>query len=62
MYVGVTADLVRRVFKHREGEGSSHVADFGKTRLVDAERHEEIYTAIAREKLVKNWRRDWSLR
>ena len=59
MYVGVTADLVRRVHQHREGTGSSHVADFGKTRLVYAERHEEIGLAIAREKLVKKWKRDW---
>lgn len=59
MYVGVTSDLVRRVWQHREGVGSSHVDDFGKTRLVYAERHEEIEPAIAREKLVKKWRREW---
>ncbi|SCY65375.1 GIY-YIG catalytic domain-containing protein [Novosphingobium aromaticivorans] len=59
MYVGVTSDLIRRVWQHREGVGSSHVDDFGKTRLVYAERHEEIEPAIAREKLVKKWRREW---
>ena len=59
MYVGVTADLIRRVHQHREGAGSSHVSDFGKTRLVYAERHDEIMSAIAREKLVKKWKRDW---
>ena len=59
MYVGVTADLTRRVYQHRKGTGSSHVADFGKTRLVYAERHDEIGPAIAREKLVKKWKRDW---
>lgn len=59
MYVGVTSDLIRRVWQHREGEGSTHVADFAKTRLVYAERHEEIEPAIAREKLVKKWRREW---
>jgi putative endonuclease len=32
---------------------------FGKTRLVYAERHDEIEPAIAREKLVKKWRREW---
>ena len=58
-YVGVTSDLIRRVWQHREGLGSIHVADFGKTRLVYAERHEEIALAIAREKLVKKWRREW---
>ncbi|WP_225010323.1 MULTISPECIES: GIY-YIG nuclease family protein [Novosphingobium] len=59
MYVGVTSDLIRRVWQHREGRGSIHVTDFGKTRLVYAERHAEIEPAIAREKLVKKWRREW---
>ena len=59
MYIGVTADLIRRVWQHREGDGSIHVKEFGKTRLVYAERHVEIEPAIAREKLVKKWRRDW---
>ena len=59
MYVGVTADLVRRVSQHRAGEGSQHVADFGKTRLVFSERHEEIVPTIAREKRLKKWRREW---
>ena len=59
MYVGVTADLVRRVHQHRESKGSRHVTDFEKTLLVYVERHEEIVPAIAREKLVKKWRREW---
>ncbi|UYV16787.1 GIY-YIG nuclease family protein [Porphyrobacter sp. ULC335] len=59
MYVGVTSDALARVYQHREGMGSRHVADFGKTRLVYVERHEEIEQAIAREKLIKRWRRDW---
>jgi putative endonuclease len=59
MYVGVTSDLVQRVHQHRAGAGSVHVADFNKTRLVYAERHEDIEQAIAREKRVKRWRREW---
>ncbi|MGL4312989.1 MAG: GIY-YIG nuclease family protein [Sphingomonas sp.] len=59
MYVGVTADALARVHRHREGTGSGHVADFGKTRLVYLERHDDITQAIAREKLVKKWRREW---
>lgn len=59
MYVGVTADLMARVFQHREGSGSAHVSETGKTMLVYAERHEEIEAAITREKLVKKWRREW---
>ena len=59
MYVGVTSDLIRRVHQHRPGTGSSHIADFDKTRLVHAGRHDEIASAIAREKLVKKWKREW---
>ncbi len=58
-YVGVTSNLLRRVWQHRENKGSMHVKDFGKTKPVFAERHEEIEPAIAREKLVKKWRREW---
>ena len=59
MYVGVTADLVRRVYQHREGKASRHVTDFHKVRLVYAERHEDIRQTIAREKSVKRWKREW---
>jgi putative endonuclease len=59
MYVGVTADVLRRVHQHREGSGSIHGVDFAKQRLVYAEHHDEITHAIAREKLVKKWRREW---
>ncbi|MDP2130945.1 MAG: GIY-YIG nuclease family protein [Erythrobacter sp.] len=59
MYVGVTSNVLQRVYQHCEGTGSTHVADFDKTRLVYAERHEEIERAIAREKLVKKWKREW---
>lgn len=59
LYVGVSANLITRVHAHREGRGSLHVNEYGKTRLVYAERHEEIELAIRREKLVKKWRREW---
>jgi putative endonuclease len=59
MYVGVTADVLRRVQQHHEGTGSKHVADFSKLRLVYVEPHDEIVTLIAREKLVKKWKREW---
>jgi putative endonuclease len=59
MYVGVTSNLVHRVYQHNEGTGSIHVAQYGKTRLVYAESHDDIDSAIAREKLVKKWKRPW---
>jgi putative endonuclease len=59
MYVGVTSDIIARVAQHRSGHGSQHVRDFSKSRLVHVERHSQIEDAIAREKLVKKWRREW---
>lgn len=59
MYVGVTVCAIRGVHQHREATGSRHIADFAKTRLVHVEHHETIAGAIAREKLVKKWRREW---
>jgi putative endonuclease len=59
MYVGVTADLARRIFEHREGAGSDFCKRHGLTRLVWAERGEAIEDCIAHEKRVKRWRREW---
>ena len=62
LYVGVTSDLVRRVWEHREGVGSSFVRRYGLTRLVYFEHHEDIRTAIRRETSLKRWPRTWKVR
>lgn len=62
LYIGVTADLPLRVNQHRTGKGSEFCRKHGLTRLVYAERHEEITAAIAREKAMKKWKRQWKLR
>ncbi|MDZ4138935.1 MAG: GIY-YIG nuclease family protein [Erythrobacter sp.] len=59
MYVGVTADLAARVSQHREGSGSDFCARYGLKLLVWAERTDAIDAAIAHEKRVKRWRREW---
>ena len=61
LYVGVTADLVRRVYEHREGLIAGFTRRYGVTRLVWFEAHEEILDAIAREKRIKKWNRAWKL-
>ena len=61
IYTGVTADLAVRTAAHREGRGSKFCAKYGLTRLVYAEKHDDIYTAIAREKAIKKWRRAWKV-
>lgn len=62
LYCGVTSDLVRRVFEHREGHGSRFVGKYGVLKLVWFEQHGTMDTAIAREKQIKKWNRAWKLR
>ena len=57
LYIGVTNDLIRRVRKHREGTGSVFTRRYGLRRLVYAERHEDIRTAIQQETNMKRWPR-----
>jgi putative endonuclease len=56
LYTGVTSDLARRVWEHREG-----VAD-GFERLVYVEAHPDIQSAIQREHNMKHWPRKWKVR
>lgn len=61
LYVGVTSDIARRAFEHREGAIEGFTKRHGLKRLVFAERHETIEEAIAREKQLKNWQRAWKI-
>jgi len=62
LYVGVTSDLARRAFEHREGAVEGFTKRYGLKRLVYAEPHEDIRTAIQREKTPKHWPRAWKVR
>lgn len=59
LYIGVTSDLARRVWQHRNREGSKFCSEYGLDRLVYCERYERIEEAIAREKAMKAWKRRW---
>ncbi|NBR32076.1 MAG: GIY-YIG nuclease family protein [Sphingomonadaceae bacterium] len=59
LYIGVTSDLLARLHQHREGLIAGFTKDHHIHRLVRFEMFEEMPTAIAREKQLKNWRRDW---
>ena len=61
LYVGVTSDLAARVDQHRRGEGSDFCRKYNLQRLVLAEEHGRIEDAIAREKALKAWKRDWKI-
>jgi putative endonuclease len=61
LYVGVTADLQTRIYQHRAGQGSDFCRRYKLTRLVLAEAHATIEEAIAREKMLKAWKRSWKV-
>ena len=60
--VGVSSDLVRRVWEHREGAADGFTKRYGLKRLVWFERSEDIRAAIQREKTMKHWSRAWKVR
>jgi Predicted endonuclease containing a URI domain len=59
LYIGVTSNLIQRLHRHRTGALGGFTADHGVHRLVWFERFDDMPNAIAREKQLKNWRRDW---
>ncbi|MFN3688025.1 GIY-YIG nuclease family protein [Salinarimonas sp.] len=61
LYTGVTNDLSRRVFEHRQGAVPGFTRRYGVARLVWYEVHTEIEAAITREKRIKRWKRDWKV-
>ncbi|MEH2474028.1 putative endonuclease [Nitrobacteraceae bacterium AZCC 2161] len=61
LYVGVTNNLVRRVFEHREGQVAGFTKKYGVKRLVYFEAHDTVIAAIQREKNIKHWSREWKI-
>jgi putative endonuclease len=61
LYAGVTNDLVRRIFEHREGLADGYTKRNQIKRLVWFEVHDSIRTAIQREKNIKHWPRAWKV-
>jgi len=61
LYTGVTSDLVRRVWAHKNDEVDGFTKRYGVYRLVYVEMHDDIRDAIRREKRIKKWNRRWKL-
>ena len=61
LYVGVTNDLVRRVYQHRESTIAGFTKRYGLKQLVHFERYDTPTLAIQREKNIKHWSRLWKL-
>ena len=61
MSVGVTNDLVRRVWEHKQKVAPGFTSKYGVDRLVWLEYGNSIEEAIRREKQIKAWKRDWKI-
>jgi putative endonuclease len=61
LYVGVTNDLIRRGYEHREGLIDGFTKEYGVKMLVYYEQHATAIAAIQREKNIKHWPRKWKI-
>jgi putative endonuclease len=61
LYVGVTSDLVKRVWQHKEGLADGFTKRYEVKKLVWYEVHTDIMEAIRREKQIKKWERRWKM-
>ena len=61
LYVGMTRDLVRRVYEHREGIVEGFSKEHNVKMLVYYEQHTTALAAIQREKNIKHWSRQWKI-
>jgi putative endonuclease len=61
LYTGVTSDLIKRVYEHKNGLAEGFTKKYGVHFLVWYEIHQTADTAFKREKQIKKWNRSWKL-
>ncbi len=61
LYIGVTSNLVQRVWQHKNDLVEGFTKRYGIHRLVWFEAHESMESAITREKMLKRWKRAWKI-
>jgi len=61
LYIGVTNDLVRRVYEHKNNLIKGFTSKYNIHQLVYYEHTHDIYSALTREKQLKKWKRKWKL-
>jgi putative endonuclease len=61
VYTGVTSNLIKRVYEHRNNLADGFTKKYGIHQLVWYEMHKRAETAIPREKQIKKWNRQWKL-
>jgi putative endonuclease len=62
IYVGMTNDLVRRIYEHRTKAVRGFTSKYNITRLVWFEIYDDPLSAISREKELKKWKRSWKIK
>ena len=62
LYTGVTSDLVKRFWQHREKLVGGFTKEYDVKKLVWYEIHEDVLSAITREKQIKKWNRAWKIK
>lgn len=61
LYIGVTSDLIGRMWQHRHGHCAGFTTRYRVHRLVWFEGYDTMTQAIAREKAMKRWMRNWKI-
>jgi putative endonuclease len=61
LYIGVTNDLIKRVYEHKNDLAEGFTKKYGVHKLVYFEQTNDINSAITREKQIKKWRRQWKI-
>jgi putative endonuclease len=61
LYIGVTSDLVKRAYEHKQDLIEGFTKQYGVHQLVYFEMHEDMVSAITREKQLKKWNRAWKI-
>lgn len=61
LYIGVTSDLIKRVWEHKCSPVKGHTKKYNIDKLVYYEVYDEIVNAIEREKQLKRWHREWKI-
>ena len=62
LYIGVTSDLLKRVWEHKQGAAPGFSKQYDVKSLVWYELHDTMASAIQREKALKKWERAWKVR
>ena len=61
LYTGITSDLVRRIWQHKNGAIEGFTKRYGLKLLVHFEQYTDVKEAILREKRIKKWNRQWKI-